>query len=444
MAKTLTSASVEKLKPNPRKRLWVRDGASQALYLVIQPSGHKSWAMMFRKKHRDGVERLFLGPLDLSGRRHDAEPVIGQHLTLVAARRLAARINSNRAVGVDVVGHHRAEKHRRRVALVESSASTFAAVAKAFIVEHARPKTRGWVETAANLGFDSGMNLKPNGLAARWADRDIKTIDASDLFSVIEESRRIGTPGIAPRQGGPSDARARKQHAALSQMFSWAIRQRRIETNPVGSLAPPSVPKSRDRVLSRAEIKSFWGATDALKEPFSSVLKLLLLSGARLNEIAQLRWDEVSEDGTTLTISSDRVKNHRVFVLPVAPASQAIIADQPREGRYVFTTNGLVPIALGSKVKAQLDQAMADVPAWVVHDLRRTCATGMAEIGVAPHIIEACLNHISGHKAGVAGIYNRAAYAQEKRAAFELWASHLETLVTGRPAKVVPIRGGKR
>jgi integrase len=439
--KTLTAAGVEKMKPDPGKRLWVRDAGSQALYLVIQQSGFKSWAMAFRKRGRDGVERLFLGPLDLSGRRPDGEPVIGQPLTLVAARRLAAKINSDRAAGVDVVGRHRTEKHERRVALVEASVSTFAAVARDFVVEHARPKTRGWVGTARSLGLDDDLSIRPGSLADRWRDRDVKTVSASDLFSVIEEARRIGAPGVKPRHDGPSEARSRKLHAALSQMLSWALRQRRIEANPIAAIHPPSVPKGRDRVLTNAEIRSFWAASDALKEPLGGVLRLLLLTGARLNEIARLRWDEVSEDGTTLTISSDRVKNGRAFVLPLAPKAQAIVAAMPRVGAHVFSVNSIRPVVIGSAVKVQLDAVMgADVAPWVVHDLRRTCATHMAEIGVQPHIVEACLNHVSGHKAGVAGTYNRAAYSQEKRAALELWADRVETIVSGEPARVVPIR----
>jgi integrase len=371
--------------------------------------------------------------------------VIGQPLTLVSARRLAAKINSDRAAGVDVVGHHRAEKHRRRVALVEASVITFPAVARDFIVEHAKPKTRGWEQTARNLGIDDDLSVRPGSLADRWRDRDVKTVSASDLFSAIEEARRIGTPGIAPRHDGASEARSRKLHAALSQLFSWALRQRRIEVNPIASIHPPSVPKGRDRVLTSAEIRSFWAASDALKEPLGGVLRLLLLTGARLNEIARLKWDEVSEDGTTLTISSDRVKNARAFVLPLAPQAQAIVASMPRVGAHVFSVNSIRPVVIGSGVKAQLDAVMGDgVAPWVVHDLRRTAATRMAEIGVAPHIIEACLNHVSGHKAGVAGVYNRAAYSQEKRAALVLWADHLDSIVGGKPARIVPIRGGKR
>src|SRR5262249_33559165 len=107
---------------------------------------------------------------------------------------------------------------------------------------------------------------------------------------------------------------------------------------------------------------------------------------------------------------------------------------------FIFTVTGRTPISGWSNVKLRLDAIMGDLPHWIVHDLRRTTATHIAELGIPPHIVEACLNHISGAKASVAGGYNRAQYSAEKKAAFERWAAHLEALVLGKPAAVVPLR----
>jgi integrase len=119
-----------------------------------------------------------------------------------------------------------------------------------------------------------------------------------------------------------------------------------------------------------------------------------------------------------------------------------ILATVTTEGDIVFTTNGKTVVSGWSKTKRRLDEAMS-IPHWRLHDLRRTAATGMAEIGIAPHIAEACLNHISGAKAGVAGVYNRASYATEKKAALERWAANVSGLVKGRPANVTSIRKGR-
>ena len=428
MAQTLTQAAVEKLKPIAGKRRVIRDGASTALFLVIQPTGHKSWMMRFRRG--EGAAKIFLGPLDVSRRHDGGEPQVGQPLTLIEARRLAARINSERASGRDVVADHRAKKHRQRVAVVEAAANSFSVAAKDFIREYAQPKVRGWKELASNLGLDAAeLSVKPGGLADRWNDRDVRTVDASDLYSVVEESRRFATPGIAARHEKPSKSRARKLFAALSQLYTWLLRTRRVTVDPTATLHAPAAPPSRDRVLSTVEIKSFWAATDALPQPFGDALKLLLITGCRRDEIAKLRWDELT-DGSSITIPGSRTKNHLAFVIPLPPLARAIIARQTRDGVFVFsTTGGVAPISGWSKAKTKIDNIMGGAVAWVVHDLRRTCATHMAEIGIAPHIVEAALNHISGFRASVAGTYNRAAYAAEKKEALERWEARLQSIV---------------
>ena len=146
-----------------------------------------------------------------------------------------------------------------------------------------------------------------------------------------------------------------------------------------------------------------------------------------------MRREELSEDGETYGPSpSERTKNRRVHVVPLPPLTRQIIAAAGGKGEFVFSTKGgpVRPSAIGSRIKKRLDTHVKTAAPWREHDLRRTCATGMAELGVAPHIIEAVLNHVSGHRAGVAGIYNRAVYAAEKKAALELWAAHVERLVS--------------
>jgi integrase len=160
-------------------------------------------------------------------------------------------------------------------------------------------------------------------------------------------------------------------------------------------------------------------------------MKLLLLSGQRRAEVAGLRWSELSEDLATWDLPAARTKNglpHQVFLS--APA-RAIIEAVPRiaDQDLLFSSTGSTAVSGFSKAKARLDGSLGDVAEWRLHDLRRTCATRMADLGVAPHVVEACLNHVSGAKAGVAGVYNRAAYAPEKRAAWDLWADHVTALV---------------
>jgi len=386
MARTLTTAAVRNLRPTNRRRI-IRDGGATSLYLVIQPSGRKSWMMRFRGPSGK-VGKIVLGPVDLSGRRPSGEPPeIGEPLSLVAARQVAADVHSQRARKRDVVADHKARKHRQRAGIVDRAASTFDAVARTFVEEHMRGRVRRWREVAKALGFiyppDGGEPvLARNGLAARWGDRDVASIDASDLHAVIEETRRNGIPGIPARAAGPNDSRARVMARALSSFFSWCVRNRRIEVKP--TIHIPAQPRSRERVLTEAEIKAVWRAVDRVSARYAAVVKLLLLTGPR----------------------------------------------QPGN-EFVFTA-GNAPIGNYSDWKKKLNALTPGVASWCVHDLRRTAVTHMVEMGEQPHVVELCVNHAGGHRRGVAGVYNRAEMMDERRAALVRWAVHVRAIVSGR------------
>jgi integrase len=380
--------------------------------------------MRFRCGNITGKIRL--GKVDLTRRQPVTQPVIGQWLILAEARTLASQILAQRDAGVDVFAAYRGRRSKARGKGKAAFEGSFTASAKDFIEQHAKTETRGWVRTAAVLGLDEALNVKPGSLCDRWASRDVKDINAHDLHSVIEEAR-VAIPGTVSKRG-PSDSRQRKCYDRLSQMFGWLARKRRIDVNPMRDLCAPAGAKERDRVLSTPEIAKVWKAFDNAGEPAASVLRLLLLTGARLNEIAQLSWSEVSEDGTTLTLPGNRTKNGRPFTLVLPPMAQALLVARQRDGEYAFSvTSGLTPISL-SRAKVKTDEAAGIAP-WRLHDLRRTAATGMAEIGIAPHIVEAVLNHVSGHKNGVAGIYKGAAYAEDKKAALAKWADHVRSVI---------------
>lgn len=280
------------------------------------------------------------------------------------------------------------------------------------------------------------------GLAQRWADREVRDVDAHDIYSVVDEARRIGTPGIVARNRGISEARARDLHSALSSMFGWLHRHRLVDVNPAANVFRPVSSPPRDRVLSNDEIRRFWLACNAVAEPFGTVFKLLLLTGGRLNEVAGMRHEELRDGGTSWHIPAARTKNKRAHVVPMPPLARGVIATVPRvEGAaHVFTTTGRTPISGWSKIKRCLDAAMGELPPWRLHDLRRTAVTGMAELGIAPHVIELCVNHVSGSRGGIAGVYNKSELLPERRAALERWATHIEGVVSGRPAKVTPLR----
>jgi integrase len=225
--------------------------------------------------------------------------------------------------------------------------------------------------------------------------------------------------------------------ASLSAFFAWCIARGLAEVNPV--LGTPVAPeKPRTRVLPITELAAVWRACNG--DAFGTIVKLLMLTGCRAGEIGGLRFGEI-RDGV-IVLPADRVKNKRAHLLSLAVPAQAVLAGwTKRYGDCVFASGGFRSWSYG---KQQLDARLAAAgmrpEPWTVHDLRRSVATGMAEIGIQPHIVEAVLNHISGHKAGIAGVYNRATYEKEKTAALAMWADHLLAAIEGYADKIVPLR----
>jgi integrase len=429
MAKVLTAQAVSKMQCSGAFPREVPDAGAPGLYLVVYPSGKKSWAFRFRRPDDRRTAKLVLGSVNShADGKGDGEPVVGGYLTLAAARRLVGQLRHDVAMGRDPAAKRQ-----------NAAADAFLPAACDFILQHAMKKTRRWVEQGKLLGLreaEDGGNLEPieGGLAARWRNKPLTEIDADAVFRLIEEVRHKGVPGLGRKKAESSEPRARAMHSVLSKMFNWLAEKRRVNANPLDALKRPSPPRARDRVLTEPEIAAFWRATDHVSKPFDALLKLLLLTGCRLNEVARMGVGEMSDSGAVWTIPGERTKNHRTHVIWLPPLATDIVAKVERlDGcDYVFSTNQRTPVSGFSKVKRRLDERMAGVPAWRLHDLRRTAATGMAELGIAPHVIELCLNHVSGARAGVAGIYNRSVQMEERRAALERWAEHVCDLVGGR------------
>jgi integrase len=292
---------------------------------------------------------------------------------------------------------------------------TFKAAAEAFI-EHQREKNkRPSTIYASELYL---LKYAKTLHALRLAPEEIDRVVVSDLLKAIKKAH------------GPVSAdRAR---AALSSMFAWAIKDGAAAAgfnNPVTDTNTHSEGGSKGRALKDAELAAIWNATGDGSD-FGRIVRLLILTGCPRNEIAKLEWDEVQDD--LISIPGDRTKNHLQFDVPLTDLARDLIGPRPdRPRKYVF---GRYSITQGfggfSKAKAQLDAKLGDaVASWRLHDLRHTVSTGMHEkIGIEPHVVEACLNHISGARAGVAGRYNHAAYNAQKRDALEQWENHITVL----------------
>ena len=249
---------------------------------------------------------------------------------------------------------------------------------------------------------------------------------APRLNAIIRDSGRIA---------------ARSARSALSSLFTWALQQGIVEQNPVVGTEDPGPAKSRDRVLKDPEIAAIWRACG--DDDYGKIIKLLICTGCRRDEIGGLRQEgEIDLHAGTITLPAERVKNGHAHVLPLLGLARSIIASIERrsERDHVFGIRSAGGHTGWDRSKKDLDGRLAGkVAAWRVHDIRRTVATRMADLGVEPHIVEAILNHYSGHRAGDAGVYNRSTYSRQIRAALALWDDHLRSLIQGGGRKVVAL-----
>lgn len=265
-----------------------------------------------------------------------------------------------------------------------------------------------------------------------WGDRRVDEIGKRDVIELID---KIVDKGYATM--------ARRVHAYLHRFFKWAKGRDIVTVNPLADLERRGKEASRNRVLTDGELAGIWRGADAVPV-YGDAVKLLILTGARREEISALKWSEI-EDGDTIKLSGDRTKTGEPHDVYLSSVTRSLVSQLPHVGNsgHVFTTNGRGHITGWSNAKAKLDEA-SGVTGWTVHDLRRTLATGLQKLGVNSQTIEAILGHVGGSRSGIVGVYQRHSFEPEARAALEAWGAHVMALVEGqKPGKVLPF-GGKR
>jgi integrase len=381
---------------------------------TIWDAGHREAVKGFGVRRQRG-DPVYVIKYRVFGRQRFV--TIGRHgspWTPDKARREAKRLLGLVADGKDP----QAEKIEARA----KAADTLGSVADDYL-KHAKKKQkpRSYAETERHL-------------LTNW-----KPLHSVSVFHLRRRQVAARLSEIETERGRVTAARAR---AALSAMFNWAIREGfDIAASPVFGTNRPPEPKSRKRVLADRELAEIWRA--CRDDDYGRIIKLLMLTGQRRNEVGGMRRTEI--DGDTWTIPGTRTKNHREQVVPLPDFARALIDASPRrtDGDYVFGDgprrkgDGHRGFSGWSKAKAALDERIVEMHRktakldWRLHDLRRTAATVMADrLGVLPHIVEVILNHVDGHRAGVAGIYNRAKYEAEVRKALQAWAEHVETITS--------------
>jgi integrase len=275
--------------------------------------------------------------------------------------------------------------------------------------------SREWLkrDQKKNRSYNDVARAVEREMIPAWGHRSINEITRRDVLDLIDIIADRGAVTMA-----------RRVQAYVHRLFRWAVGRGIIDANPASDLPKPGSETKRDRVLTDDELVTVWKGAVSLGWPFGDATRLLILTGARREEIGQLRWGEISDDA--INLSGERTKNGQPHSIPLSKPAREIIASLPRiaGSDFVFTTTGKTPISGWSRAKEKL----GDVASWRIHDLRRTAATGLQKLGTPLPVTESILGHVAGSRAGVVGVYQRYDYADEKRTALEEWAKHVETL----------------
>lgn len=418
---SLTQRAVETLKAPPRGRIEYFDRTLPGFGLRISDAGRKTWFVMYRVRGRKVRETI--GTVATI-------PNVGD-----------ARQRARESIELAQRGVHPAEAREEAEAAEAVRSITFATVADRYLAEYVERNNRPSTirETRRILNRD----VKP-----KWGERPIRDIsrqDVNDLLDVIADRGAL--------------LQANRTLAHLKTLFSWALDRELAEVDPTARVRKRVKEVPRDRALSPDEIRYFWAGCDKLGWPFGPLFKLLLLTAQRRDEVGAMEWREFDLDKRAWTIPRERAKNDRQHEVHLSDLTMEIIEALPRivgaggtdgalspETRLVFTNTGRTPVSGFSKAKERLDRHMLDllrseraeavkdasqagVGEWILHDLRRTAATGMASLNIAPHVVDRILNHVSGTIRGVAAVYNRHAYLEERKSALDAWSQYVQGLV---------------
>src|SRR5262245_9912146 len=399
MKRNLTDAFIRSLRAPATGRLEVNDASCRGLALRITPNDVRSWSFRFTGT-AGTVQRMSIG----------GYPAIG----LADARLRADALRRDLAAGIDPV----AAKRQRRLE-ARSGSKTFAHLANRYVLEYSRPHNR------PRTAFENERNLKATVLPA-WGHRNYDTITRGDIYELVNSVARRGAPILANRI-----------RSLISKIFAFALDQELMQSSPAFRIKKPGKEKVNTRILSDNEIRAFWlGIVEApIARPVGLALRLALLLGLRASEVGGLRRDELrdvgSKDKATIELAGERTKNGRPLCLPLSPLDHDTLAEAlelSTDATYVFPNcyeNGAVSNnRLALTMRQFIDASTAATSSWRVdqptpHDLRRTCATRLASLGIDEKLIGYILNHAP------AGItrrhYNVHDYADEKRMALDAW-----------------------
>lgn len=382
----LTKRAIDDLRPGDTDQFYW-DTDVTGLAVKVSPKGKKTFMVQYRPGGRGTPTRkVFLGPYGVT--------------TLHKAKIEARRILGLRAEGRDPALERKRAKER-------SISDKFSDVAAAFLAQHAS-QNRTVAETKRILDCD---------ILPFWSKRSIHEIGKQDVHVLLDKVENRGSPVMANRL-----------LAVLRKLFNWCVSRGTISASPCDGIGAPHREKTRDRVLSDEELVALINGARQMGGGFGAIVQTLVFTAQRRNEVSEMTWAELDLDNDLWTIPSSRTKNEKPHFVHLSCQAKAVLATVPNLGEFVFTSNGKTPFSGFSKSKKRLDE-IAGIEDWRLHDIRRTVTSGMARLGIAPHVADKILNHQSGTISGVAAVYQRHEFLDERRKALEAWGNYVQALL---------------
>lgn len=404
-AKLSASLVTTFLPAEGKARDYVWDTSLPGFGLMVTSTGARSYCVQYRVSGTGRSRRMRIGTpgkMNLEKARQVALAKLGG----------VAQGDDPLKVKIDEREAHRVGRHDTVALLVER-----------YLTKHAKLHLRTHDELKRTLERD---------VCSKWGRKAISDIADTDVAKLID--------AIADR----APIQANRTLTYLRMFLGWCVDRRILKVSPAVGVKPPGTEQTRDRVLSDDELRAVWKAADAEGHPFGACAKLLILTAQRRNEVAGISWPELDLKAGTWIIPGDRAKNGETHEVQLSSQAVAILEAAPRvdDVELVFSSTGKTAVSGFSKFKLRLDEA-SGVHGWRFHDLRRTATTGMARLGVPPHVVDKILNHSQGTIRGVAAVYNRFEYQPERRNALQAWAHYVDHVVNDDPAalaNVVPMR----
>ena len=382
----LTKSTIDAL-PTLSSDVIYWDANSPGFGVKVTPKGRKVFVVLYRTGGAGSKLRKYtIGPY---GR-----------VTLHQARVAAQKVFAAKLDGRDPAAEKREARRRAVADLVED-------LLEAFITQRLS-QNRSAAETSRLLRREVG---KP------WAGRSIHTIGKRDVVGVVSAIVQRGAPGAA-----------NKTLKSLKTFLRWCVGQAILDQSPAEGVPLPTKEVARDRVLDDSELTQVILAARNIGGPYGAIVELLALTGQRREEVACLHWEELDLAQRIWMIPKARTKNAKAHIVHLSRQALAVLKRADQRGPFVFTLLGTKPFQDFARAKRRLDR-LSGVTGWRLHDLRRTCVSGMARLGVAPRVADKILNHQAGAISGVAAVYQRHEFLSERRQALDLWGGHVGAIL---------------